>query len=960
MPVIEIINRTDQPVSTTIGTVRAGRGRRIVVPVDLVPKSLIEELEDHRDRRHIEYNVLHDPDIRDEVELRSIGKPAAVESLNFFVDAVQGNNQSSGEDGLHAIKDLQVALDKIPNNIANFVVNVYLGAGDYTGTLKSKFSANEGLKSDLDEFDDPYSFLFGPTDSGAIRLIGTTESVYDSTIASSAFNSLQIGALDWVVDEHVGRLVRIFDGPVTKQFGLIKGNTEDTLEVDFFFEVPEVGEYFEILDRTTNLTLSVTDCGGLTLVERCNVELSAESSVTVGTQYCAGSLIADESRINSVSHFMNSLSQLKLHKSKCEIGFGSYLVGVPLQIAEYFSILSLAETKVRQGGVPGTHIGTQDYEEGVNIFGRHNSQVMLYDVDVDDCVGSFVVLVGSQAWIGFSLIGQTVALPNHILEGWLNSTYADGGGNVFLSTLDNILLETGSVSVDSTGGSEGGAGVKIFPDEATLLAAVEDDGTIAFAELEGSYWLRTFNTWIEHYSPPAPPGSLTGQDLVRAGTTLYSAKIPSGLSAAWSALTPGSTISNYVVDPTYTLDSPDSADRFLAGTVTDGQPSAGSLDLVENGSVAETYDIATNGVGTIGRISITALVAHNEVFQRANARLNLTLIAEGRNRYAMQHSQSGLSNEDELYYDDVNPAPSFAAAPTAVLNTKVSKWLSGIEAWGIGTTVDIGYTAAAGIFTKAYHPTQVGNITFPGHSGSIDNPGSVPAVSDQFVVSRTITLDVANQSSMSPSLGVTIRKPDTGSTATAAGVSALINTYGTVSTGKDDQFFDEARRIVLNSGTTSGTATPFTSSNPLVNGNAQQRHNGTLQYPDSGDYPGFTADQEYQRFIDKSGTSVGAITFAGINYTDVDPYGTGDLNVLIELAVEGKFFDLGRPIGSNNGTGAGDSRANSKGARNDSLSSGSTLHWSLGTDSTAFNNNEYRLIIIFRNSNHSITRITEA
>ncbi|MCK5617340.1 hypothetical protein KAR91_86550, partial [Candidatus Pacearchaeota archaeon] len=838
-------------------------------------------------------------------------------------------------------------------------------AGDYSGVLKSKFSANDGLESDLTEFEDPYSFLFSPTNSGAIKFIGTTESIYNSTISASTFNSLQIGSSDWVVDEHVGKLVRVFNESVTQQFGLIKSNTEDTLEVDFFFEVPVVGENFEILNKTTNLDLSVTDCGGLIFADRCNLnELKIESSATVGTQYCSGSIVANNSVVNSITHFMNSQNHIMLHKSKCEIGFGSFLIGVPLQIAEHFSLLSLSETKLRQCGVTGTHIGTQDFEEGVSIFCRHNSQIVLYSVDADDCEASFMVLIGSQAWIGFSSIGQTVPLPNHVLEEYLNSTYNDGGGNVFNSILDNIKLETGSVSVTSTGSSVGGTGVKIFPDDATLLASTEDDGTIGYTELEGKYFLRTFATWFEHFAPPTPPGTLVGEDLVLVGTSLYPTKIPSGLSSAWSLLTPGNIISNLILDPTYTLDSPDSADKFLAGTVAGGQASAGSLNLIENGSIAESYDIAANGVGTIGRIAITDLVAHDAVYQRANAKFNISLSTEGRNRHAMQHSQSGLSNEVEVYYDDENPTPVFTTPLSIVVFNKISKWLSGIEALGHDSVIRINFTVGTGIFRKTYS-TTVGRFDCPGTNGLWMGLESVPHVDDEWIkTNQNITLSKPEVSAL-PTGTVLIFKPGiyypSSLISSNAPLPMPVNTYDDiVSTSKADDFFDEDKRIVLNSGTTSGTATPFTSTDVLVDGNAQQRHSGTLQFPDSTDYPTFSGDQEYQRFIAKVGTSIGALTFTGINYTDIDPYGTGDINVLIELAVEGKFFDLGRSIGDNNGTGAGDSRANSKGANNDATSSGSVLAWSLGTDSTAFNNDEYRLIIIFRNSTHTITRISEA
>jgi len=501
------------------------------------------------------------------------------------------------------------------------------------------------------------------------------------------------------------------------------------------------------------------------------------------------------------------------------------------------------------------------------------------------------------------------------------------------------------------GGSAATIGVPTVGDYLSAIPTIDDSTRIA----DAFQAFGNFNALIA----PAKPETLLGQELILVGATLFSAKIPSGLATTWNPLTPGQTITNLIVDGTFTLESPDQANRFLAG-FAGNLLTAGSLDLIEDGSVSETYDISVNGVGIIGRISITDISIHNSVWQKVNAEFIITLSVDGRHRFAMDHTESGLSNEREFYFDDVNTAPSFSSAMGASINTVISKYLSGIEALGFGSTIDIVYTAAIGIFTKTYHPTMVGQVTGPGHTTSLDNPAITPNFADPFPVSRSLTLNAVNQFSLSPSYTATISKPDGQNASSVDSIPQPVNTYGIISTGKDDQFFDEARRIVLDSGTTFGTATLFDSTASLVNGNAQQRHDGTLQFPNITDYPGFTGDQEYQRFFDKAGASTGAITFQGVLFSNISPFGTGNLNVLIELAVQGKFFDLGRSVGSNNGDGSGNSRANSVGARNDGLSSGNILAWSLGVDSTAFNNNEYRMIVIFKNTTHIISRITEA
>ena len=457
---------------------------------------------------------------------------------------------------------------------------------------------------------------------------------------------------------------------------------------------------------------------------------------------------------------------------------------------------------------------------------------------------------------------------------------------------------------------------------------------------------------------PAKAGVLSGQTLALSGVTTYSARIPSGNAGSWP--TPGSLITNLIITNTYRFDSPDQTTRFRAGKSSD-LTTAGVLSHMVNGVPTETYDIGVNGVGTIGNITVNTLSPYNTFWLKATAYVMVTQTVAGRQLHAFQHTEAGLSAYTELVYDDTHPAPAFSGPSTAALNTKVSKWMSGIEAWGFGTIIDIVYTGASGIFEKAYHPTAVGVVACVGHTTSTDNPLSTPAFNDQLSVNRTIALNNANQASLAPAVQFTLQKPTGTPATTSASLPAAVNTYGVISTAKTDVFFDEARRIVLNSGTYSGNAAPFVPTALLVDGNAQQRHNGHLQYPDTTDYPGFSGDQEYQRFIAKASASTGLLTFSGLTTvaSQISRYNTGALNVLIHLSTSGKYFDLGLSVGAFNGTGSGNSRADSVGARNDSLTSGNVLAWSLGTASTAFNNNEYRIIIIFKNSTLFVSGISE-
>ena len=448
---------------------------------------------------------------------------------------------------------------------------------------------------------------------------------------------------------------------------------------------------------------------------------------------------------------------------------------------------------------------------------------------------------------------------------------------------------------------------------------------------------------------PAPAGTLTAQILTLTGTTKYSAKLPSGLNSDWykDGSIAGSTITDYVVDNSFVLTIPDPTTRFKCGSAA--APS-GILSLEMDSTSIDTYDISLlSGASTL--ITVSSVATYNSIWSKANAYATITQNDEGHRGYLFSHPLAGETAETSIRYDDVNTAPTFSVDPTIVEQTLVAKYLSGITYYGLNSILEVSFTAESGIFEKGYHPTTVAQITMnpTAIATNNQNPGSTPAYDDTFeITDLALTLNVASRSSNSPYLRVALFKPNGSTSYHDETLARKVCTYGTVSTTIADTFFDEAQRLELN------TNTAWTSSTTLSNGNAQVR-NGTLQYPNSTDYAGFTGNQEYQRWIYKTSASTGALVLTGITYTDVDAYGTGDLNVLIQLDTNGQYFDLGRVVGSNNGSGAGTSRADSKGGR--SSGSGTTINWSIGTYTTADNDNRYRIIIIFRNTNHSMTAI---
>ena len=359
-------------------------------------------------------------------------------------------------------------------------------------------------------------------------------------------------------------------------------------------------------------------------------------------------------------------------------------------------------------------------------------------------------------------------------------------------------------------------------------------------------------------------------------------------------------------------------------------------------------------------LNVTSVVLYNSIWTKANANIAYTQTAEGNVSHKMTSTVAGTTFQINLNYDSVHTAPSFSVGPNVMQTTPVIKYLSGIQYYGLNSILNVSFTGATGIFNRCYHPTAVAVVTGNGFPSFNLNPGSVPAYTDTFpIANHNFTLSVANYSSgaFDGQLIVTLQKPD-GQTfpntatyfALNAFTSSLVNTYGTVSTTKFEAFLDEANRLIQN------TNTAFDSTVALANGEAQAL-NGSLQYG-SGDYPAKSGDQRYDRIFTVSPQqNGGSMTFVGFTPANIASYNTGNINMFLLLTTNGLYYDLGRPFGSNNGTGDGSTLANSIGAK--VSTTGGTLNYTFGTNST-FPSNQFRMIIIFKNSTYSITSITIA
>jgi hypothetical protein len=283
----------------------------------------------------------------------------------------------------------------------------------------------------------------------------------------------------------------------------------------------------------------------------------------------------------------------------------------------------------------------------------------------------------------------------------------------------------------------------------------------------------------------------------------------------------------------------------------------------------------------------------------------------------------------------------------------------------LNATFTTSYVAAAGIFRKAYHYTNVGILSSTFGNSITNNPASPPNVDASFAVSTTFTFNATGQSSGSSNATIlaTIYKPTNTSASSTITLPRRADTWTqTRATTTVEYFTDESRRIKDGS---SGTDVVWSSSEYMIfnpdNGPYAQVQNGTLRYPVSADYASFAfsgTDKMYKRRFTKAAASAGSLTFSGFApNTQLGVYGSGDVNILIWLTDQGLYFDLGREFG----IGGGDGSSISQGISAYSSLSATAINWTLGTYSTGnevAHNGTYVVIVIFRTTTRTMTQIT--
>jgi hypothetical protein len=551
-----------------------------------------------------------------------------------------------------------------------------------------------------------------------------------------------------------------------------------------------------------------------------------------------------------------------------------------------------------------------------------------------------------------------------------------------------------------------GVGSTLMP-EWTSVSAVSTIGT----PTDSTYTDGYFDTWDPNTTTisnafddinellallaPQQPDGLTGMSLaISSSPTFYSAKVSANNSANWyqAGISTGATITKYYVTGSLTLSSTPST-KFFAGKSGD-TASFGTISHIlydstyTAGTAVSFIDLTTNPTPTytLGTMRVTALGTTNTIWNKANA--NIQAYTQSTDGYAGNSlrwtpSSIGSSSESNLYevWKDTystggSATPSFSSGPSNTVTTESFKYLSGLKYYKVGTSWQVTFVAASGIFNRCYNATRIANLSATGlatinMSGEESGTPVYNATYDRSGLNYvTATLDTANQSSFNKYLTVGLYKV-INSTSSNTAINYYINTYGNVSTAYIEYFQDEVYRLVNDS---AGSGTAFSSLDNLANNYAQVR-SGTLRVPVQSEYNDqwagsandYSSDTyfEYQRWFSKAGaTKSGTLTFSGISVGDLYAYGTSGagstgLNLLIYLETDDVWFDLGTPVGLG---GTGIDKANAIGAKDLTNTSGSNIAWSLGsTYSTALNNNRYRLsIIINENSTKTITQITSS
>ncbi len=407
-----------------------------------------------------------------------------------------------------------------------------------------------------------------------------------------------------------------------------------------------------------------------------------------------------------------------------------------------------------------------------------------------------------------------------------------------------------------------------------------------------SWALDEFNEIIK-YMAPAEPNSLTNVDL-SCNVTLYSGKLPNGLSNRWyqDGKVAGNTV-DVIIQNNMILKSgegdPDNYEepqtvpfvplttnsaRFRQGNVgtlkvrhNDGGTGLdviGTLDIdanfIENppGSFPRYPDVqdisewdnqgngdmCTDGIiylaNNKGNLQVTDVRSFNNfcLWEKMNAQINIINIDEGFNSFTLLHDgiypSAEESNEFKLFYDNDQSSLTFSVSPTVTEDQlSSSKYISGIRYYGIGDTFRINYVGN-NVYKKVYHPSHVSRFSFEALSSvQTRNPTSIPNVNDVIVVNEIITINRSSYYDLDTRMTAYLDHPwKVTESEMSPSQQRYVCTYGEISTDTKEYFLDEVYRLQDGEyDTIPSTITgQWNSQTKLDNGKALVYNRG-IQYP---------------------------------------------------------------------------------------------------------------------------------
>lgn len=379
----------------------------------------------------------------------------------------------------------------------------------------------------------------------------------------------------------------------------------------------------------------------------------------------------------------------------------------------------------------------------------------------------------------------------------------------------------------------------------------------------------------------------------------------------------------------------------------------------------------TTGGG--GYLRITEVARYNDfnMWQKMNANIRLNALPAGYNAVRMVHDyRSDLreSNIREMYYDDANGQALSFSTPCTVQegDTLNYSYLSGVQYYAAGTTFDVNFTLD-NLFNKTYATTNVASVSMTGCAGDnfapadCDNIAGIPNYNDQFVM--TFANTGANQLTVNSSVYQTnaratasgLHPYKTNATSQSPSENRHILSYSGRSDNITEDWLDEDYRLPLSGydfDSYAGSMTGNWNSQNALGANDLLVYNQTLRYANldlSGILPagnpnmsGAAGAQQYVRAFTVNSSTNTTLIIPGLSVGDIDPVGTGEINVEVKLPTQTGWLDAGAPY--NGGTFGG----NDGDGCQVGTSSGSTFNLTFGTNSTANSGNRIYVRVTFR------------